>query len=342
MKRVALVDREILELQDVPIPEVTADSVLIKVAKAGICGSDIHFYHGEYNGTIFPLVLGHEFAGYICQIGENVTGLKIGDRVTAEPGIGCGKCPLCKAGAYNLCRSQDFIGGRPGFPGGFAEYISVPASMVIPIPGSIDITAACMVEPVAVAMHCLKRGRVSSGDTVLIIGSGAIGILVSQAVRYGGASKIIMSDVSPERLALAKKFGADDVINSSEVDLESYMLDTYGEAAIDVVYDAASVGPTFKQAINVVKSGGRVVNIGEATKDVLFERNLLGREIEITGSRQYTREDFIDALKIITEHGVNLELVPIKKFSLTQYEDAFNTAMMDKSIMRVMFAIADN
>lgn len=337
MKRIVLTDRETLRLEEAPVPVPGDEDVVIRVERAGICGSDAHFYRAEYKGTKFPLVLGHEFAGTVHSAGRKAAGFQPGDRVTAEPGIGCGCCDFCKSGAYNLCRSQDFIGGRPGFPGGFAEYVSVPARMVIPLPQEMDFTTGCLVEPVAVAMHCLGRGKIQKGDTVLILGAGAIGLLIAQAVRWGGAEKIIMSDVAPERLALAEKFGANQVIDSGKEDLIRTIQERYGEGGVDVVYDAASVGPTFSQAVHVVKSGGRVINVGEAAKPVELERDLLGREIELTGSRQYTREDFTKALEVISTGEFPLDQVPIRYYPLSQYTEAFDTALNDKAVMRVMF-----
>lgn len=336
MKSIVLTAKEELRLIDTSIPTPGDNEVVVKVERAGICGSDIHFYHSEYDGVYFPLILGHEFSGTVYAIGDHVN-YKVGEKVSAEPGRGCGQCEFCKAGNYNLCRNQDFIGGRSNFPGGFAEYIVVPENMLLTVPDTMNYDEACLIEPVAVAVHCCKRGKIHSGDTVLIIGAGAIGMLIGLVAKSFGCKDIIVSDVAEERLKIARTLNINNCINSNNTDVVDWCKTKFGVNGIDIVFDTASVGPTFTQAVNIVKSQGRVVNVGEATKPVMFERNLLGREIEITGSRQYVRRDFTDAIQILLNGYIDVQNIPIKHFRLDQFKEAFDTALYDHSVMKVMF-----
>ncbi len=340
MKQIVLTDISTLELQDVEIPQPNDTDVIIRTELAGICGSDIHFYKKEYSGTQFPLVLGHEIVGTVYSLGDKVENVTIGDLVTVEPGIGCGQCQYCVRGDYNLCRSQDFIGGRPDFPGGFAQYVRVPSDMIIPLPKIISLKEACLVEPLAVAMHIMGRANIEQGDSVCIIGSGAIGLLTLLAAKLEGATLTVISDLSDARLVVAKNLGADYTVNA-EQDLDLWVSEIIPNG-IDVVIDTASVGNTFSQAVQIVKSGGRVVNVGEATKPVIFDRNLLGREIEITGSRQYTRKDFDRAISLISSGKLDISKLPTQVLPMTKYEEAFKIAIEAQDIIKVMIAPFDN
>ncbi|GAA3324495.1 (R,R)-butanediol dehydrogenase [Ectobacillus funiculus] len=244
----------------------------IKVSYCGICGSDLHEYLA---GPIFipvdkphpiskdkaPIVMGHEYAGEVVEVGEAVTDIQIGDRVCVEPIYSCGKCTSCQKGHYNVCEQLGFVGLSGGY-GGFAEYSVVPAKMVHKIPDHMTWEQAALVEPTAVAVHAVRQSELRIGDSVAVFGTGPIGLLVIQAAKAAGASKIIAVEVSPERREIAKQVGAHLVINPLEVDaVEAIKKNDTNGIGVDVAFEVAGIEPTMQAAIQAARTEGNVVNI---------------------------------------------------------------------------------
>lgn len=338
MRRVVLARLEHFAFEDVPIPAPGADEVVLKVERVGICGSDVHLYYGHYPNVKLPMVLGHEFSGSIHSIGAEVRGVRIGDSVTAEPGIPCGKCIYCQSGHYNVCVGQHFVGGRPDEDGAYADYVRVPATQLIALPEGMTFEVGAMVEPLAVAMHALDVAQMTGGDVTMIIGAGTIGLLIAQAVRMAGAKTVIVADLVPERLALAKQLGADAIVNVQEADLTTWSKATYGEGAITRIFDTASTARTFQQALEIVRRRGRVINVGEATKPVEFQRDMLGREIELTGVHQYMRPNFDQAVEAIVNCRVQVEPLISAVYPLGRIADAYDIVLHNPKYVKVMLA----
>jgi len=337
MRRVMLVEPEHFVIEEVPIPEPASDEVIIKVERSGICGSDVHIYHGV-SPIKPPVVLGHEFSGTIYAKGAAVEGFQIGDRVTAEPGIQCGKCTYCQSGRYNLCINQYTIGARLGHDGAYADYVRVPVAKVIALPEGMSFEAGAMVEPVACAMHALDVAHIHPGDTALVIGAGPIGLLIAQAVRMAGAELVIVSDLVPERLSLAKQLGADAVVDVRDTDLVAWTKDTYGEGGITHVLDTASAPQTFQQALQIVRRGGRIINIGVPVKPVEWNPIHLLWEIEITGMNMYTRRNFDEALDAMTRGHIQVDPLITASYPLARIEEAYDVVLHDPKRIKVMLA----
>jgi len=223
MKQIKLTLPENLSIEEVPKPQPKGKEVLIKVRNCGICGSDIHAYFGKHPFISTPIVLGHEFSGDVEEVGSRVKNIKVGERVTVEPSLVCGKCYQCQEGRYNICQSLKVIGCQA--PGALAQYITVPAEKVIPVPESVSYEKAAMIEPTAVGFHSVRRSHLKKGDNVLILGAGPIGILTLQAVRAGGAGKIIITDLNDCRLNMAKRLGADYPLNPAKENIMKIMID---------------------------------------------------------------------------------------------------------------------
>jgi len=330
-----LVEPEHFVLEEAPIPGPAPDEVIIKVERCGICGSDVHIYHGV-SPIKPPVVLGHEFSGTIYLKGSAVEGFQIGDRVTAEPGIQCGKCTYCQSGRYNLCINQYTIGARLGHDGAYADYVRVPAGKIIPLPEGMSFEVGAMVEPVACAMHALDVANINSGDAALVIGTGTIGLLIAQAVRMAGADIVVVADLVPQRLALARELGADAAVDVRKIDLVAWAKETYGEGGITHVLDTASVPQTFQQALQIVRRGGRIVNIGVPIKPVEWNPIHLLWEIEITGMNMYTRGNFDEALDAITKGLIQVEPLISASYSLARIEDAYDVVLHDPKRIKVM------
>ena len=237
--------------------------VLVRVRAVGVCGSDLHWY---YDGRIgrklvsYPQLLGHEAAGEVSAAGPGAA-FEPGCRVAIEPAVTCGACELCRSGRHNLCRQGTFMGSCPT-PGLFREYAVVPAANLIRVPDAMDWAAATLIEPLAVVLHVLELAPVRLGDIVAVSGAGPIGLLIVAAARAAGASRIIAADLSASRVELARRMGADVVVNAREASLAEAVLDETRGRGADTVYEAAGDNASVNQALRAAATGGTVVLIG--------------------------------------------------------------------------------
>lgn len=325
MRRVLLREAGHFVLEEVPTPEPGPTEAVVRVERCGICGSDVHIYHGV-SSIKPPIVLGHEFSGTIHALGDGVQGFRVGDRVAVEPGVQCGECIHCRSGRYNLCLRQDDL---PSYDGAYADYARVSASKLVPLPEGMSFGVGAMLEPTACAMHALDAAHITGNDnTVLVIGAGTIGLLVAQAARVAGAASVAVSDVVPERLAMAAQLGADAVVDVRETDLVAWTKETYGEGGVSRVFDAAATPQTFHQSLQVVQRGGRIIVIGVATEPVTWRTNFtLLWEIEMTGINMYTRRNFDQAAKAITSGHIQVEPLISATYGLATIQDAYGAVL---------------
>ncbi len=331
-----------LEVMDLPMPQCKDDEVLVKVKNCGICGSDIP---RALNGGVhqFPIVLGHEFAGDIVEVGSSVTKYKVSDRVTAAPLKPCGECDFCKKGMPAMCTSYGFVGSREN--GAMAEYVAIKEENIVLLADEVSYEEGAMIEPLTVALHGVERVNIKAGSTVLIFGAGTIGLLVLQCVKARGAGKVYMVDIADEKLEVAKVMGA-EVINSLKVDLNEY-LNINGRP--DVVYENSGSAIAQAQALEVVNKLGSVVYIGTATRDVtlkpeVFEKILRG-ELTVTGSWMSSSAPFpgyewTTAAQYIKDKKVDLSLMTTHRFKMSDGVEPFKK-MIDRNelVIKVMFEI---
>jgi len=285
MKAAVLHANEDLRYEEYPTPELRPGTVRIRIRAAGICGSDIprvlrngaHFY---------PVVLGHEFSGTVDAVGEGVTGFAVGDTVSGAPLVPCMECDDCRVGNYALCRHYSFIGSRE--QGAFADYVVIPAVNVVKYDPSIPFEQAAMFEPATVALHGLMKVDYRGGDTVAILGCGTIGIFTMQWAKILGAKKVVAFDIVPERLELAKRLGADEVINTMTESTADRVKEVTDGKGFGRVFETAGNTVTLKMAFEVAGNGAAVCFIGTPTKNVEFtprEWEAINRkELHLTGS----------------------------------------------------------
>lgn len=236
-----------ITFNEVPVPEITADQVLVKIMKIGVCGSDIHVYHGKHPFTSYPVTQGHEVSGEIVKLGEKVTGFTVGQKVTIQPQVVCGKCYPCRHGKYNLCEELKVMGFQT--TGTASEFFAVDAAKVTALPEDMSYDEGAMIEPLAVAVHAVKRAGDVKGMKIAVLGAGPIGILVAQTAKGLGAESVMITDVSDLRLEKAKECGVDFCINTKEKDFGEAMLENFGPYKADVIYDCAGNNITMGQAI---------------------------------------------------------------------------------------------
>ncbi|HKO17293.1 MAG TPA: galactitol-1-phosphate 5-dehydrogenase [Acidobacteriaceae bacterium] len=288
MNALVLTDYLHLQLQHVPTPEPGPDEVLIRIAACGICGSDVHGFDGSSGRRIPPIIMGHEGAGTIAGTGSAVTGWKIGDRVTFDSTLYCGKCDFCRRGEVNLCDSRQVIGVSCADyrrNGAFAEYVIVPARVLYRLPPELPFTEAAMIEAVSVALHAVTLSGFSAGQTALVIGAGMIGTLIVQALRIAGASHILAADLDPTRLEEAARSGAHTTIHPTGGTHTATKTLTLYPGGVDHVFEAVGGAPTVKQAISSVRKGGVVTLVGNIARHVEIPlQTIVTRQIRLQGS----------------------------------------------------------
>lgn len=304
MKAALLYGPRDIRIADVPRPEAGPGELLVRVRATGICGSDLHIYTGD-RPVEYPLSLGHEFAGDVIEIGEGVSGFAVGDRVTAEPNFSCGACVYCREGLPNLCVNR--IGLAINRNGTLAEYVSVPARFAWKLPEGMSYHQGALVEPLMVGVHAVRRGRVRVGDTVAVMGCGAIGLMVVAAAKVAGA-RVFAVDIVPEKLRMAERLGAERAFDARQANLldEIRALTPAGQGPL-AVFETAGVSVTVKQALDLVRSGGRVVLVGLSTRPAeLVPINVARREVEIIGSFIYYAGEFEIGIRLIADGSIDV------------------------------------
>jgi L-iditol 2-dehydrogenase len=285
MKAGVLYAKEDIRYEEIETPSPKEGEVLIKVKYSGICGSDLPRVNGDAS-HYYPNVLGHEFSGVVAEVGEGVTRVKAGDRVSGAPLVPCFKCDDCHRGDYSLCKHYSFIGSRQF--GSFAEYVVVPEKNAVKFDDSISFEQGAFFEPVTVALHGLLRLNYQGGKTVAILGGGTIGLFTMQWAKIFGAKKVVVFDISNERLELAKRLGADEGINTLEEGFLEKVKELTNGNGFDYVYETAGNTITMKMAYEVVANKGGVSLIGTPTKELAFSvsewENLNRKEFTLTGS----------------------------------------------------------
>ena len=308
--------------REIEMPVPGPGQVLVKIKRIGVCGSDIHVYYGEHKGTGYPVTQGHEVSGQIVQLGEGVTELSVGQKVTIEPQVVCGKCYPCRHGKYNLCEHLRVMGFQT--TGTASEYFAVNADRVTAFPDSMSYDEGAMIEPLAVTVHAAKRFDELQGAKVAILGCGPIGILLAQTVKAMGASEVLITDISDYRLQLAKTCGADYTVNTREKDFGEAMIECFGPDKADVIYDCAGNDITMGQAIQYARKGSKIVLVAVFAKEAhvdLFTLN--DHELDLDTTMMYRHEDYVDAIRLVKEGKIQLRPLMSRHFAFTDYLDAY-------------------
>lgn len=294
-----------MPLREVADPEPRSGEVIVAVRAVGVCGSDVHGFTGSTGRRIPPMIMGHEFSGEVSAVGAGVSGWQPGARVTVLPTISCGACANCRAGLPNICLNRSGL-GMMTTDGAYAEAVRVPARQLYPLPAEVSWEAGAMVEPLAVGMHAANLTPIQLMDTVLIFGAGTIGLLTLMAVRLKGAGKIIVTDLSPHRLEVARRLGADVTVNPREADLAAAVHEHAGPSGAPVVIEAVGAAATARQSLELVRPGGHVTWIGNSQPMIEINMpSIVTREITIQGAYAFNRE-FGDAIEAIRSGSVDV------------------------------------
>ncbi|HET7017218.1 MAG TPA: L-threonine 3-dehydrogenase [Streptosporangiaceae bacterium] len=320
-----------LEIEDVPVPEVGRDDVLIRVLSTGVCGTDLHIY--EWDGWAqqnikTPLVIGHEFAGEIVEVGSEVQDLAVGDIVSGEGHLVCGRCRNCMAGRRVQCARTKGVGVN--YPGAFAEFIALPATNVWRHPADIDIAVAAIFDPFGNAVHTALTYPVL-GEDVLITGAGPIGIMAAIVARHAGARYVVITDVSPYRLELASKIGVTVAVDTSQTPLADVMADLGMREGFDVGMEMSGKPVALREMLGSMTHGGKVAMLGLPSEQFSIDwAHLVLNMITIKGI--YGREMFETwyEMSVLTASGVDIRPVITHRFDAADYATAFDTVRAGK------------
>lgn len=331
-----------IAFREVPVPQPQAGQVLVKIMKIGVCGSDIHVYHGEHPFTKYPVTQGHEVSGKIAALGEGVTGFAVGQKVTIEPQVVCGKCWPCTHGKYNLCEELKVMGFQT--TGAASEYFAVDAAKVTKLPQAMSYSEGAMIEPLAVTVHAVRRAGDVRGQKVAVLGAGPIGILLAQSAKALGAAAVLITDISTPRLALAKACGADFAVNTRERDFGAALAEAFGPDKADVIYDCAGNDTTMGQAIRCARKGSTIILVavyaGLAHVDLAV---LNDHELDLNTSMMYRHEDYAEAIRLVEEGRVRLKPLMSRRFPFREYLAAYRSIDADReNTMKVLIDVDES
>jgi L-gulonate 5-dehydrogenase len=328
-----LYDDRNIGVADAADPRTGPDQVLVETSHAGICGTDLHIYRGEFRGRVsYPAILGQEFGGIIQEVGEDAKGFQVGDRVVVDPIIPCHACPACLSGHLNACQTLKLLG--IDLDGGFGQYVATPANRIYRLPDDISMTHAPMVESYALGHHILRRGQVQPGESVAILGAGKLGLSVLDVLCHSANPALtVVTDLQPFRLELARKLGADYAVNIVQEDAVARVMDITHGAGVDCVVEAVGhyhttassegQGAPLAQAVKMIRSGGRIVTagLGEQLSAVHF-KTLVLKEAKIVASR-VTLGEFSQAIRLLSRGLLHPELLITHRMPLHAVAAAF-------------------
>ncbi len=348
MKAAVLKGVRDIELQEIAVPEVGPNDVLIKVANCGICGSDIHSY--STGMFVEPgQVMGHEFTGIAAEVGDQVEGIEVGDRVTGFSAGVCGECDACKRGQPLLCAELFRNSTGYGRPGAFAEYVrienAVPGATIHKLSDKIDDTSAATIEPLSVGWSAVHEAQVKPGDKVVVLGAGMIGNAVLQAAKAAGAAEVLVVEVSDTRLRLARESGADDVFDARTGDALDWVIEKYGPAPYhyhiggnaDVVFESAGSPVTIRQSFEMVRPGGTICFVGLPEEAVPIDTTKIVHKMpRVVGS---LGGDFSRAIELLESGKVNTRQLVTHRFPLDSVKEAFETQLNADETVKVMIDI---
>jgi D-arabinitol dehydrogenase (NADP+) len=329
---------DVVCIVEVARPVPGPGEVLIEVATAGICGTDLHIYRGEYE-AIYPIIPGHEFSGTVAVVGQGVVRYRPGDRVTADPNIPCNRCPACQRGEPNQCDDLAAVGVTRD--GAFAQYVLAPEGCVFPI-GDLSFAAAALVEPLACVVWGLKRVQTQPGDTALIFGAGPMGCLVLQALRSAGAARVIITDVAPRRLELAAGLGATEAVFADE--RQEQHLKALAPRGYDIVVDATGLPQVLQQAFEYVRPRGKVWVFGVCPPEsrvVFSPYHVFRKDLSIIGSFAVNRT-FPESLALIQSGAVRVEPLISHRLPLDRFGEALELAERAPDRMKVQVTLRPN
>ncbi|RMG54856.1 MAG: alcohol dehydrogenase [Acidobacteria bacterium] len=325
-----------IQFQDVPTPAIDEREVLVRIRRIGICGSDIHVYHGAHPYTSYPVIQGHEFSGEVVKVGEQVKSVHVGDLVTAPPQIVCGTCFHCRRGQSHICDHLKVMGFQA--PGVAQEFVVFPEDALLKLPSEFTPELGALVEPTSVAVHALRRADLSPGMRVLVLGAGPIGNLVAQVARWRGAAEVIITDINDHRLDVARACGIEHTVNVRQQSLEDDLERIFGPQRADLILECVGSEETANQAIRCARKGSTIVIVGVYGEIPKVDLGLVqDHELHLVGSLMYQREDYVAAIEGLASGAIVSAPLLSRTFPFRQFPDAYRFIETTRAqVMKVM------
>jgi 2-desacetyl-2-hydroxyethyl bacteriochlorophyllide A dehydrogenase len=323
MRQAIMISPGKIEFHEIPEPgQLNENEILLRIKKIGICGSDIHVFHGNHPATPYPVVQGHEYSAIVEATGKNVTRIKKGMKATARPQVICGECRPCKRGQYNACQTLKVQGFQA--PGVAQDLFVVPEERIVAIPDSMTLEQGAMIEPAAVGAHSTNRTSDLKGKNVVVSGAGTIGNLVAQFAIARGAGKVLITDISDYRLNIAQQCGITGTLNVNDIPFEDGIRSFFGEEGFQVGFEAAGVQTSLDVLMQFVEKGGNIVILGVYSHNPVVNMFYLGEhELNIYGSMMYRHEDYETAVEMIASGKIITSPLITRSFPFENYPDAY-------------------
>lgn len=328
------------------IPQPKENEVLVKLEYVGICGSDLHYYETGAIGDYVvepPFVLGHEPGGVVVEVGENVTHLKVGDRVAMEPGKTCGHCEFCKEGKYNLCPDVVFF-ATPPVDGVFQEYVAHEADLCFKLPENVSTLEGALIEPLAVGFHAAIQGDAHLGQKAVVMGAGCIGLVSMMALKARGVSEVYVVDIMQKRLEKAMELGATGVINGMKENVAARVDELTAGKGMDLVVETAGTEVTTRQAIEIAKKGSNIVLVGYSKSGEMTLPMSLVLDKELTFKTVFRyRHIYPMAIEAVASGKVNLKGIVTDIFTLDEAQKAMDYSVNNKAdIVKAVIKISED
>lgn len=340
MKQAIMTSPGVIKHHEIPEPGQLKDNeILLRIKTIGVCGSDIHVFHGEHPATPYPVVQGHEYSATITAVGNAVKSAKVGQRATARPQLTCGKCGPCLRGQYNACQELKVQGFQA--PGVAQDLFVVPEDRIVPFPDNMTLDQGAMIEPAAVGAHSTNRVNGLKGKNVVVAGAGTIGNLVAQFAKARGAAKVLITDISDYRLDIAKQCGIEGTLNIKNTPFEVGIKSFFGDKGFQIGFEAAGVQSSLDVLMQFVEKGGDVVILGVYSQNPVVNMFYLGEhELNVFGSMMYRQEDYEAAVEMIASGKIITKPLLTNRFPFSNYLDAYKfiEEQGDKS-MKVMIEL---
>ena len=337
MKAIVIPQPNEIEIREVPMPQVKEGEALLKIEYVGICGADVASFTGNQPFTSYPRIPGHEFSASIVEIPENDKGLKVGDVVTCNPYFNCGECYSCQRGFVNCCTDNQTMGVQRD--GAFCEYIAMPIERIYPGMG-LSAQELALIEPFSISQHAISRAEIKSTDDVLILGAGPIGLFALLAARQK-CKRVVVADILDNRLALAKEYGADAVVNTKSQSLEEFTKEFTNGNGFDICIEACGAPETFLGCIDNAAFAANVILIGNGKRETTFNHSiLLKKELNVHGSRNAMKSDFIDNISLVANGKADVMKMVSGIYDMDKAIDAFRAlANNDGTLAKLLIKI---
>ncbi len=337
MKQQVMIKPGEITFQEVPVPPMGPNQLTLKMEKIGVCGSDIHVWHGKHPYTSYPVTQGHEVSARVVKVGAEVTGFAEGDLVTVMPQVVCGHCYPCTHGMYNDCNDLKVMGFQT--TGMASEYFVVDAAWTLKLPSGMDPSEATLLEPLACGVHAARRFGNPTGKKCVVMGGGTIGNLVGQSLKAMGAEKVLLSEISACRLQKAKDVGL-VTVNPLEKPLRDAIFDEFGPDGADVIFECIGNGRTLNEAVEIARKGSTVIVMGVVADPYPINMGFVqDHELSLIGTAMYRKEDWLEAIELVSAGRIRLDALITHHIPFDDYEKAYR--LIDQEKDKAMKVIID-